>query len=101
MQEATKQMVQEVNDLIAKYRLSEAGNVLYHFLWHTLADEYIEDLKNMQGDSKSKGLQELEDSFYTGIKLLHPFMPFVTEAIWQKTQGENPLPLALQEWPTV
>lgn len=72
----TKEFVSESLD---NFRLSPAGEEIYDFIWHKFADIYIEKTKNRRADAQPTLLFVLQES----LKLLHPFMPFVTEIIWQ------------------
>ena len=78
--EMTKQMHKERYDLAAEQ--------IYHFVWHYFADELIEELKPaLTGDNaeaKASAQKLLAEYLATSLKLLHPFMPFVTEAVWQR-----------------
>jgi len=96
-----KNLVRDVNKNLEKYRIADTGNLIYQFLWHNLADEYIEDVKSRESvEEKSVGISILDYAYRTSLKLLHPFMPFVTEKIWQELQkpGET-VPLMISEWP--
>lgn len=70
-------------------RFSKVFDGLYHFLWHRVADIYIEQLKDELRDGNIKALDSLTTVYLQGIKRLHPFIPFVTEAIWQVFHGED------------
>ncbi|MBI2626752.1 MAG: valine--tRNA ligase [Parcubacteria group bacterium] len=89
----------EVTEQIENYNFAEAANTLYRFIWHEFADKYIEE-------SKNKDDQETKDTLayllLTSLKLLHPFMPFLTEEIYGIIQGgANPKNMLLvQSWPT-
>lgn len=82
-----KETVAEITDDIENYRLYLAAEKLYHYFWHTFADEVIEENKErLYGDDpteKERGLYVLTTILATTLKMLHPFMPFVTERIWQ------------------
>lgn len=88
-------IVKEVTDAIETFQFGRAGNVLYEFVWHEYADWYLEIAKLLP----NAGL--LRETLVTTLKLLHPYMPFVTEAIWQElppdVRGATPLIVAL--WP--
>ncbi len=79
-----------VNDKFSQYKLNEAINALYAFLWHEFCDWYIEILK----DRLASGSHDAGDSLRfvalptlnKTMELLHPFMPFITEEIWQKIE---------------
>ena len=66
-------------------------------MWHELADKYIEEVK--EREDKDITLSVLTYVYVTCLKLLHPFMPFVTEAIYQQMpdHGES---IMIEEWPT-
>lgn len=66
------------------FKFSRAFDDLYEFVWHRFADHYIEALKQEIQSGQNDVLASLESVFITCIKMLHPFMPFVTEAIWQE-----------------
>lgn len=84
---------QEVSKAIESYRLSEAWEQVYHFIWHDLADWYIEASKSVPN------LSVLGYVLETSLKLAHPFAPFVTEAIWQTLDWEHDTLLVVQSWP--
>ena len=73
----------EVNSDINNFRFNEAYDSLYHFIWDDLADWYIEASKTSKNPSVLAHV--LKDS----LLLAHPFMPFVTEAIWQTLAWED------------
>nr|MDA8217366.1 valine--tRNA ligase [Dehalococcoidales bacterium] len=79
-------LVAEVDRLFADYQFGEAGRLIYEFLWGEFCDWYIElakiRLRNPKPGEPSP-LPVLVDTFDRGLRLLHPFMPFVTEEIWQ------------------
>lgn len=83
-----------VTDKISTYSFSEAGEALYDFTWHELADWYLEIAK-LEG-----GKDEILSYLITNLlKLWHPFMPFVTETLWRETFGESAGLLMVQPWP--
>lgn len=71
-----------VTQYLSNYRLSPAGEEIYEFIWHKFADIYIEKTKGHQDEAQPTLLYVLQES----LKLLHPFMPFVTETIWQEAR---------------
>jgi valyl-tRNA synthetase len=86
-----------------EYRLYLAGEKLYHYVWHRFADTILEESKdiflNGQDDikaSREKVLHSITEDF---LKALHPFMPFVTEELWNLLGHEEQL-LLVQSWPT-
>jgi valyl-tRNA synthetase len=88
-------LVKSTTKNIETFRFGIASENLYQFIWHEFADIYVEDFK--------KGLvsyETLKNSFEILLKLLHPFMPFVTEEIFQKLYAKNNVPLIISPWPT-
>jgi valyl-tRNA synthetase len=73
-----KQTTKKVTKDLDKFRLNEAAEEIYDFVWHKFADIYIEKVKERRIEAQPVLEKVLVDS----IKLLHPFMPFVTEKIW-------------------
>ncbi|HSA83438.1 MAG TPA: class I tRNA ligase family protein, partial [Patescibacteria group bacterium] len=73
-----------------------AAERLYEFIWHEFADKYIEDVKNRIDENSFNVLRSL---FFIQLKLLHPFMPFITEEIYQKLGGEGSL--MISSWPKI
>lgn len=71
------------------FRFSKALDLVYHFLWHRFADYYLEELKASMVTGKIDVLAELRAVYLENLKFLHPFAPFVTEAIWQEFKGVN------------
>ena len=69
----------KVTGLIEKYKLNEAAYEIYDFVWHKFADVYLEKIK----DRKAEAYKTLLFVLKRSLQLLHPFMPFVTEQIWQ------------------
>ena len=71
-----------VNDLIAEFQLGEAERVLHDFLWSDFADWYIELAKVRLREGDDQPRRVLAHVLERALRLLHPFMPFVTEEIW-------------------
>lgn len=96
-------LAKEVTTDIEKYRLYIAGEKLYHFTWHRFADEVIERSKTiLQGDDeelKKEKVRALYDALVIQLKLLHPFMPFITEEIWQSLPEKESDLLMVATWP--
>lgn len=96
-----KKLIVNVNANLERYRFSDASDLIYQFMWHEIADKYIEHVKGLTEDEKITSLSVLRYAYVTGLKLLHPFMPFVTESIWEnisKFDGEEDL-LISSTWP--
>lgn len=75
-----KKTTKVVTKALDKYRLSEAAEEIYDFVWHKFADIYIEKVKSRREESQPVLHYVLDQN----LRLLHPFMPFVTEAIWSQ-----------------
>ena len=88
-----QQVITEVEDDFAHYRLAEAYERLYHFVWDDVADWYIEASKSAQNKPLLAYLLE------SILIILHPFAPFVTETIWQTLAWEPESILATRHWP--
>jgi valyl-tRNA synthetase len=88
-----KSTIKIVTKDLNKYRLNEAAEAIYDFVWHKFADIYIEKVK----DRREEAQPILEKVLTDSAKLLHPFMPFVTEQIW-KEMGNKDL-LISSGWP--
>ena len=90
--------VAEVDDLFSKYRLSEALMAIYKLFWDEFSSWYLEMVKPAYIDGKAQPMDkktyEKTLSFFDSLlKLLHPFMPFITEELWQhiydRKEGES------------
>ena len=94
--------VREMTENMEKYELGVAAQKIYDFIWDNYCDWYIELTKaRLQGedeDSKVRAQQVLLYVMDRFLKLLHPFMPFITEEIWQALPHEGDF-LMLQKWP--
>ncbi len=92
-------LIKDTTKLIEKYRFDLAAEGIYHFLWHRFADEYIEYSKKRVGKGDVTILSVLRHVYLNCLKLLHPFMPFVTEEIWQKFPRKTKEPIIISKWP--
>jgi len=84
-------LIKEISEKIENYQLGEATRQLYDFVWHEYADWYIELSKLQEKDFNQK-------IFKIILQLLHPFMPFITEHIWQ-INYKNEKALIVSKWP--
>ncbi len=95
-------VVQDITKDIDEYRFYLAGEKLYHYVWHTFADTILEESKLILKDGskeEKRSRQALLLQILTDIlKLLHPFMPFITEEIWSMLPGVSGL-LMIESWP--
>jgi valyl-tRNA synthetase len=87
------QVCKEVAQALEGYRFNDAAGLCYQFIWHEYCDWYLEMAKqSLYGDDRaleesSRGV--VQEVLVAALKLLHPFMPFVTEEIWQKLPGTD------------
>src|SRR5260370_12259022 len=86
-------VAKEVDDALEEFRFNEAAQVIYRFVWTELCDWYIEMIKpalyhdgnDFAGQKRKRAAQGcLTLALETSCRLLHPFMPFVTDEIWQQ-----------------
>jgi len=102
--EKDKQMIQSLRTLVKQtdenieaFRLHDAAQSLYQFVWHEFADIYLEDVK---GRINRDTFTLLSGSYMILLRLLHPFMPFVTETIWgHLVPSGKKQPLIIASWP--
>jgi valyl-tRNA synthetase len=100
--------IQTVTSELEAYRFDRAASALYQFIWHEFCDWYVELIKPvLQNPSHADGpvtRQSLVETLEVTMRLLHPFMPFITEEIWQTIphEGESivirPYPASDQTW---
>jgi valyl-tRNA synthetase len=111
----TAEVVATTNRLMDAYQFGEAGRQIYDFLWGDFADWYVEVAKVQLEQGASRAwltLSVLYEVLDTSLRLLHPYIPFVTEATWQQLReafseaaagiggGEQSPALMLAEWPS-
>lgn len=110
LNEADANNIKELNEFIAditkdidEYRFHMAGEKIYHYIWHTFADRIIEEskdrLKNENMSVVNSTEYTLRHILETSLKVLHPFMPFITEEIWQNIKKEDEKMLLVTNWP--
>ncbi len=105
--EVKKELVEEFEALskdvtadMESYRFHLGAEKTYAYIWHRLADEIIEESKGTEpGSVKDEYKATLYYILENSLKLLHPFMPFVTEEIWHEVKGDGSL-LMIEPWPT-
>lgn len=88
------QIVADVTKMLNELRVGLAADQIYNHFWHGFCDDYIERCK--RGEISKESLKNGLEIF---LKLLHPFMPFVTEAVWQELKLSNKMLIA-ETWPT-
>jgi len=77
------------------YQFSKALGLVYEFIWHRFADFYIEQLKDEIINGNIEALEVLKEVYLENLKMLHPFVPFVTEEIWKVFEKESILKSSL------
>ncbi|MBM3254502.1 MAG: class I tRNA ligase family protein, partial [Candidatus Omnitrophica bacterium] len=88
--------IRELDNFLKKYRFNDASNVIYEFIWHKFCDWYIEFIKpNIKDIEMQFKCVFIMDNL---LRLLHPFMPFITEELWQKLphKGDS---IMTSDWP--
>jgi valyl-tRNA synthetase len=106
------EFIKDITKEMEEYKFYLAGEKIYHYTWSRFADVIIEEskeiLKNGNTEDKISRQQFLTDTLVKILKILHPFMPFVTEEIWgmipaSSSQGgpiKNKRLLIVEKWPT-
>jgi valyl-tRNA synthetase len=98
----TSRATREVTEAIEGYRFNDAANAIYRFVWNVYCDWYLELAKPVllgeDGTAKSETRAMVAWARDEILKLLHPFMPFITEELWAVTARRDGL-LALAAWP--
>ena len=91
----------KINLYLDEYKFNEASNEIYHFIWHIFCDWYLELIKPYFDSTDSEYLDEIKAVTAFSLKFiltkLHPFMPFITEELWENL-GYKEKPLILSEW---
>lgn len=95
MVEKVQTLAKEITRLLEGYDFNHASQLLYEFAWHEFADNYIEDVKNRMTENS---YQVLANSYVALLTLLHPFIPFVTEELYQTIPGHKNS-LVIASWP--
>lgn len=94
-----------VSQNIENYKFHEAAQSVYHFFWHAFCDKCIENTKSRirepkNPDDAAAARLTLYNTLLGSLKLLHPFMPFITEEIYQKLPHKPKDALIVEDWPT-
>jgi valyl-tRNA synthetase len=96
--------IEQINDALTNYRFHEAGRSVYEFFWGDFCDWYIEwvkpELQNADRGRASVAWRNSFAAFDAALRLLHPFMPFLTEELWhQLPQKAGARSIALDRFP--
>ncbi|HSP88566.1 MAG TPA: class I tRNA ligase family protein, partial [Ignavibacteriaceae bacterium] len=100
------QTLKQLNDAMEKFEINNASKIIYSYVWNDFCDWYIELMKNRlyAGDEeiKSAVLTRALKNFENLLKIVHPFMPFITEELWQiiskRKNGES---ISTSDYPVV
>ncbi len=100
-------VVRDVERLFQSFQYGQAGQILYDFLWSDFADWYLEVAKQQLNEGGARAYRTAETLlrvFDLSLRLLHPFIPFVTEEIWghlRKATSQSALAGLIADWPEV
>ncbi|MDP6686195.1 MAG: class I tRNA ligase family protein, partial [Candidatus Omnitrophota bacterium] len=97
-------VIRTVDKSLENYRFNDAEMLLYDFFWHDFCDWYVEMVKpEITGENKGPGAEGSKSVLIyvleNSLKLLHPFMPFVTERVWQNIEDRKSL--VSESWPKI
>ncbi|MBN2040732.1 MAG: valine--tRNA ligase [Spirochaetes bacterium] len=99
--------IENITKALEGYKFNEAAQLVYDFWWHEFCDWYLELTKpriynkeEAMNESTDTAKQVLYHVLKTSLKLLHPFMPFITEEIWSKIE-ESGSRLIVSQWPEI
>lgn len=92
-------IVKIVDNNLENFHFGQASHNLHDFFWHKFCDEYIEEFKKQK--PKTESYKALLYTLLTSLKILHPFIPFITEEIYQKLPIKKKKKcLIIEEWPS-
>jgi valyl-tRNA synthetase len=106
-----EQLLKELNDLakdatsdMDNFRFYMASEKIYHYIWHNFADIILEETKKVLASGVAKDItsrkQLLLHIWNISLRLLHPFMPFITEEVWSYMPQEGKKLLIVEKWPS-
>ena len=95
--------IRATTENIEKFRVNDALNSVYHFFWHDYCDWYLEMIKKRlyrpDGENEKDTALAIASYLMKGsMELLHPFIPFITEEIWQNFRDKNAETIVLSSW---
>lgn len=103
--ELTEEFMKITKDITSdmeNYRFHLASEKIYQYVWHRFADEIVEESKNIFKEEEKKSIERKETLAYIWkncLKILHPFIPFVTEEIWSTMPLKDKKLLMVESWP--
>jgi len=94
-----KKTIKSVNGDLEKFRFGPAAHTLYDFFWHDFCDQYLEESKKQEDENTDKILVHV---LLSSLKMLHPFIPFITEEIYSSLPTKKKeKALIIEKWPSV
>ena len=98
--------IADVRASLDEYRFNDAAAAIYHFIWHEYCDWYLEISKpalygKAGPEQKQVTQRTLKEVFSTMLKLLHPFMPFLTEELWQALHNSDEHSIMVASFPEI
>ncbi len=98
--------IKEVSRNIGNYRVNDSLNAIYHFFWHDYCDWYLEMIKQRlyQPEKETDRKTALAVAAFVmkgSMELLHPYMPFITEEIWQNFKADDEESIVVSDWPVI
>lgn len=98
--------IEEVTRSLDEYRFNDASAAIYNFIWHEYCDWYLEISKpalydKISPEQKQVTQRTMKEVFGAMLQLLHPFMPFVTEELWQALKGSDENAIMVSKFPVV
>lgn len=95
-------LAKRMNENLENFKFYEASDLIYHFIWHEFCDWYLEAVKPILNGDDKEGKERVKWILLyvlkTSLKLLHPFMPFITEELWQKINCGSSF-IAIEKYP--
>lgn len=100
-----QQTIKKVTDALSEYKFNEAAHAIYDFIWHEYCDWYLELAKDRLSNEDEKQRLTVQyvlvSTLEASLRLMHPFMPFISEEIWQNLPYflERKESIMISEWP--
>ncbi|MFA6295145.1 MAG: valine--tRNA ligase [Candidatus Paceibacterota bacterium] len=105
LQKELADMVKDITSDFDNFRYYLAAEKLYHYTWHRFADDILEESKKVFSNGSSEEIlsrkQFLLHAFEIILKVLHPFMPYITEEIWTEMPIKGKKMLIIESWPSL
>ena len=91
--------INQVNKNFDNFRISESLMLIYKLIWDDFCSWFLETIKPEYGKPVSQLLDKVKKLFLINLELLHPFMPFITEELWQKLKDQKEESIMTTSWP--